>query len=114
MNAFNMVMIDSSRDRLLVTLIALLLSALVLAEQSAESLTYDDLMKDTIYGGASRWRREAAVDEYDWRNTEDEDLTFNQSSAASSKWGIDNSELVTGQPSSDSSEAGYRLFKIEI
>jgi hypothetical protein len=106
-----MVVIDISRNQLLVTLFALLLSAMVVAEQSGESLSYDDLMKDTIYGNAGRWRSEPTTDEYDWRAPEDEDSTFSYNSADNTNWGMDNDEPGGD---SDTSEPGYRLFKIEI
>jgi hypothetical protein len=114
MNALNMVTIDITRDRLLVTLTALLLSVMVLAEQSGESLSYDDLMKDTIYGNAGRWRSEATTVEYDWREPKDEDSSFSYNSAGNANWGSDKREHTGDQFNAETSEPGYRLFKIEI
>jgi hypothetical protein len=114
MNALNLHMIDITRERLLVTLIALLLSAMVLAEQSGESPSYDDLMKDTIYGNAGRWRSEATTVEYDWRAPADEDSTLSYDSAGNTNWGTDKREYTFDQSNTDISEPGYRLFKIEI
>jgi hypothetical protein len=114
MNVLNFAMRDSSRERLLVTLIALLLSAMVLAEQGSESPSYDDLMKNTIYGNAGRWRGEESNVENDWRSTVDEDSTFGYNSAGNSNWRSDSVEHSGDQSEDETLEAGYRLFKIEI
>ena len=114
MNVLNIAMRDVSRDRLLVTLVALLLSAMVVAEQVEESLSYDDLMKNTIYGSAGRWRAEENAAENDWRSTEDEDSTFGYNSADNSNWRNGKGEFSGDQFDEETSEQGYRLFKIEI
>jgi hypothetical protein len=114
MNVLNFAMRDISRDRLLVTLTALLLSAMVLAEQGDESPSYDDLMKNTIYGNAGRWRSEESTVENDWRSTEDEDSTFGYNSADYSNSRSDKREYSGDQPKDETLEPGYRLFKIEI
>jgi hypothetical protein len=114
MNVLNMTMIDISRDRILVTLVALLLSAMVLAEQGDESPSYDDLMKNTIYGSAGRWRSEETTVENDWRSTEDEDSTFGYNSVDTSNWRSDKRERSGDQFKDETLEPGYRLFKIEI
>ena len=114
MNALNMDMIDISRDRILIALVALLLSAMVVAEQAGEFTSYDDLMKDTIYGNAGRWRSEETALEDDWRSSEDVDSTFGYNSADSSDWQRDRSRYSSDQPDSEVLEPGYRLFKIEI
>jgi hypothetical protein len=110
----NFAMRELSRDRLLVTLMALLLSAMVVAEQVDESPSYDDLMKNTIYGNAGRWRSEESPVENDWRSTEDEDTTFGYNSADNSNWRSDKREQSGNQFKDETSEPGYRLFKIEI
>ena len=114
MNVLNFAMRDIYRDRLLVALTALLLSAMVVAEQGDELLSYDELMKNTIYGNAGRWRSEESTVENDWRSTEDEDLTFGYNSADNSNWRSDQRENSGDQFKDETLERGYRLFKIEI
>jgi hypothetical protein len=114
MNVLNFAMRDISRDRLLFTLIALLLSAMVLAEQVSESPSYDELMKNTIYGSAGRWRGEESTVEDDWRSIKDEDSTFGYNSAGNSNWRNDSLEHSGDQFEDETLESGYRLFKIEI
>jgi hypothetical protein len=114
MNVLNFAMRDISRDRLLITLITLLLSAMVLAEQSAESPSYDELMKNTIYGNAGRWRGEESTDDNDWRSTKDEDSTFGYNSTGNSNWRSDKHEQSSDLFKDETLEPGYRLFKIEI
>lgn len=107
-------MIEISKDRGLVALIALLLSAFVLAEQSSELSTYDDLMKDTIYGGAGHWRSKPASTEDDWRSVDQEELTFNHDAANNPGEGARNSNDARDKFNFENAEQGYRLFKIEI
>ena len=106
-------MIEIPKDRWLVALIALLLSAFVLAEQSDELATYDDLMKDTIYGGAGRWRSKEISAEDDWRSTDKEGLTFNYD-AANNPGGATNDKDARDKFNFENAEQGYRLFKIDI
>jgi len=107
-------LIEVSKDRWLVALITLLLSAFVLAEQSSELSTYDDLMKDTIYGGAGRWRSKPTSAEDDWRSTDQEEFTFNYDAANNPRGGTGNSNDARDKFNFENAEQGYRLFKIEI
>ena len=54
-------------DRRLLALLALLMSAFVLAEQSDKTFSYDELMKDTIFGSSRNWRTESTNTEDEWR-----------------------------------------------
>ena len=106
-------MIEIPKDRWLVALIALLLSAFVLAEQSDELATYDDLMKDTIYGGAGRWRNNPTSADDDWRSADPEELSLDYG-AANNPDGEQNSNYERDKFNFENAEQGYRLFKIEI
>jgi len=104
-----------SKDRWLIALIALLLSAFVVAEQSEKLPTYDDLMKDSIYDSSGRWRRKDTAAEDDWRRVQESEAAFSygppdKSDRASQKFDTDARDRFNFE----NAEPGYRLFKIEI
>ena len=112
--SLNMSMATISKDRWLIALIVLLLSTFVVAEQSEGLPSYDDLMKDTIYGSSGRWRRKETTAEDDWRVQKSE-TAFGYSSPDKSVRTPQKFETeARDQFNFENSESGYRLFKIKI
>ena len=113
MGAFNVQLFQLSKDQWLVTLLALLVSAFVLAEQSEILPSYDELMKNTIYGSAGTWRSKPITQENEWRRSnEGVEPGFGSSIKREASYG--DNKNAGHQFDFDPSLEESSLFKIEI
>ena len=99
---------EVSGGRSLLALIAFLASAFVFAE---ELRSYDELMKNTIYGNASTWRSESTTTENDWRA---ETTKSKLSSDSEQETNYDYNESRETRFNFDSSLEESTLFKVKI
>ena len=113
MSTMDEIIMEKSLYRLLAGLLFILMSAIVLAEQTGSLPTYDELTKNTIYGSAGKWRAQDPDEEQEWR-------AQGQVAGNAPNGGTileDQSKLKEDPVDSyefDNTTQGYRLFKIDI
>ena len=113
MRAMDTTIMEKSLYGLLAGLLFILMSAIMLAEQTGTFATYDELTKNIIYGSAGRWRDQDADAEQEWRAQDQvagngsNGGTIPEDQRKLKEDPVDNYEF-------DNTNSGYRLFKIDI